>query len=217
MSTESGPVRPAAEPVLDRRSQGRERRRNDVFEAAVTLFMDQGFENTTMDDIADRADVARATVFNHFPRKTAILEEWSARRRQRALAAADAERREDHPAPEVVERYMRELARLSDETRAETVALMGAAVRSTNVLAGPPLAEALGAILTAGQRDGEVRADVDTGLAGLLLTAGYFAILTSWIATEPAPFRLETELVSMARIVLGGVLPGGTGRTPAGG
>jgi AcrR family transcriptional regulator len=207
MPTEPVPASPAGDPAPDRRSQGRERRRNDVFSAAVSLFTEQGFENTTMDQIAERADVARATVFNHFPRKTAFLDEWSARRRQRALAAADAGRRDDHSTAELVERYMRELARLSDETRAETVALMGAAVHSTNVLAGPPLAQALGAMLAAGQRDGDVRADADAELAGLLLTAGYFAILASWITTEPAPFPLERQLVRMASIVLAGVQP----------
>jgi AcrR family transcriptional regulator len=40
-----------------------------------------------MDDIAERADVARATVFNHFPRKAAFIDEWTARRQERAAVA----------------------------------------------------------------------------------------------------------------------------------
>jgi len=199
-------------PSADRRTRGRERRRKQVYEAAVELFIDKGFDNTTMDDIADRADVARATVFNHFPRKTAILDEWSARRRHRALDAIHAEHLEDHSVREVLERYMVELANVSTQTRAETVALMGAAVHSTNVLAHPALADELGAILARAQTDGHLRIDVDAHLAGLLLAAGYFATLTAWIDAEPAPFALRQKLLSAMNLILDGVLP--TGRRP---
>lgn len=195
----------------DRRTRGRERRRNRVYEAAVTLFIDKGFDNTTMDDIAERADVARATVFNHFTRKTAILDEWSARRRQRALDAIYSEHLEDHSVREVLERYMVELAKISTQTRAETVALMGAAVHSTNVLAHPPLADELGSILARAQANGHPPADVDTQLAGLLLAAGYFATLSAWIDAEPAPFALHRQLLSMLNLILSGVLS--TGRS----
>ena len=58
-----------------------------MYAAAISLFVEKGFDNTTMDDIAERADVARATVFNHFPRKAAFIDEWTARRRERAAVA----------------------------------------------------------------------------------------------------------------------------------
>jgi AcrR family transcriptional regulator len=59
----------------DRRARRRAEGRPRVFQAAVELFVERGFDATTMDDIADRADVARATVFNYFQRKTAFLDE----------------------------------------------------------------------------------------------------------------------------------------------
>lgn len=40
----------------------------------MALFVEKGFDSTTMEDIAELADVARATVFNHFPRKSAFLD-----------------------------------------------------------------------------------------------------------------------------------------------
>ena len=184
----------------DRRARRRAEGRQRVFRAAVELFVERGFDATTMDDIADRADVARATVFNYFQRKTAFLDEWSAGRRQLALAAVRAEHLDDHPLPEILNRYMVELARLSTRTRAETVALLGAALHSTNVLGNPQLAVELATFIARARDAGEVRADVDPDLAGLLVATGYFAILTEWISAEP-PFDLESRLRQMVSIL----------------
>ena len=188
----------------DRRARRRAEGRQRVFQAAVELFVERGFDATTMEDIADRADVARATVFNYFQRKTAFLDEWSAGRRQQALAAVRSEQLDDHPLPEILNRYMVELARLSTRTRSETVALMGAAVHSINVLGNPQLAVELATFVTRARDDGQVRADADPDLAGLLVATGYFAVLTEWISAEP-PFDLESRLLQMVSILCRGL------------
>ena len=196
----------AAGPAADWRARRRAEGRRRVFRAAVELFVEQGFEATTMEDIAERADVARATVFNYFQRKTAFLDEWSAARRRAAMAAIRAEHLDDHPLPEILNRYMVELARMSIRTRPETVALMGAAVNSTNVLDDPPLGQELAMFVARARGRGEVRAGVDPGLAGLLVATGYFAILTEWISAEPAPFDLTARLLQMVSILCGGLV-----------
>jgi AcrR family transcriptional regulator len=40
---------------------------------ATRLFVERGFENVSVDDIAREADVARKTVFNYFPRKEDLV------------------------------------------------------------------------------------------------------------------------------------------------
>ena len=59
----------------------RERRKREVheriFNVARELFSTQGFADTTVDEIADRADVAPATFFNHFQSKSALLEKMT--------------------------------------------------------------------------------------------------------------------------------------------
>ncbi|BDZ46559.1 TetR family transcriptional regulator [Naasia aerilata] len=54
---------------------GRPRRssRETLQDAATELFLEQGYEQTTVDDIARRAGVARATFFNYFPAKGDLL------------------------------------------------------------------------------------------------------------------------------------------------
>ena len=53
----------------DRRSRKRLATRRAISQVADRLFLERGFENVTVDEIAAAADVGRMTVFNHFPRK----------------------------------------------------------------------------------------------------------------------------------------------------
>jgi AcrR family transcriptional regulator len=53
----------------DRRSRKRLATRQSISDAATLLFMERGFDQVTVDEIAEAADVGRMTVFNHFPRK----------------------------------------------------------------------------------------------------------------------------------------------------
>ena len=50
--------------------------RDRIIAVAGELFNQQGFENTTMDQIAAKAVVARKTLYNYFPFKEAIADEY---------------------------------------------------------------------------------------------------------------------------------------------
>jgi TetR/AcrR family transcriptional regulator, cholesterol catabolism regulator len=65
----------ASEAIKESRNDRRRREtRRKVLLAAVELFTERGFDAVTIDEIADRADVARGTVFNHFPTKENLCE-----------------------------------------------------------------------------------------------------------------------------------------------
>ena len=53
----------------DRQSRKRLATRQGISNAATSLFLERGFDDVTVDEIAEAADVGRMTVFNHFPRK----------------------------------------------------------------------------------------------------------------------------------------------------
>jgi AcrR family transcriptional regulator len=57
-----------SEPV-DRRTRKRLATRQAISDVATQLFHERGFDQVTVDEIAEAADVGRMTVFNHFPRK----------------------------------------------------------------------------------------------------------------------------------------------------
>ena len=81
----------------DRRHRRTMRTRAAIEKAALRLFAEQGFANTTVEQIAEAADIAPRTFFRHFPSKEAVLygdsEEAMAQFRQR-LAARPAD---EHP------------------------------------------------------------------------------------------------------------------------
>ncbi|MEU6081997.1 helix-turn-helix domain-containing protein [Streptomyces sp. NPDC047108] len=53
----------------------RQATRTKLYEAAVTLIAEKGFSATTVDEIADRAGVAKGTVYYNFASKTELFEE----------------------------------------------------------------------------------------------------------------------------------------------
>jgi AcrR family transcriptional regulator len=191
----------------------RERKRKNVgdrlYEAALALFVDKGFDATTMDEIAERADVARATVFNHYPQKAAFLEEWGRRRRARVAEILVGEHVQDLPGPEQLRHYLREMAELNTGARRETAALMDASLRFGSPLRGPALEVELTDVIRRGQDRGELCPDADPALAGQVLAAGYFATVLRWAGDEH-PFDLTRRLEDLANLVLGGLLPRGT-------
>jgi AcrR family transcriptional regulator len=61
--------------AMDSTSTRRRATRAKLYEAAVTLMAEQGFSATTVDAIAERAGVAKGTVYYNFRSKTELFEE----------------------------------------------------------------------------------------------------------------------------------------------
>ncbi|MDQ0954753.1 AcrR family transcriptional regulator [Streptomyces phaeochromogenes] len=200
-------VVPAAPPV-GRRERKRQQARDQLYAAALHLFVTQGYEATTMDQIAETADVARATVFNYFSQKVGFLEEWGVRRRARVNEILGSQRAEDLPVGDRLRRYLKEMADLNVASRAETTVLMDASARYGSLLQDPSLEIELARIVEQGQQRREIRADVGCDQAGQLLAACYFTTILRWIREEPAPFDLHERLTGALDIILPGLLVG---------
>jgi AcrR family transcriptional regulator len=183
------------------RARRRGQRRDRVFDAAVALFVEQGYEATTMDDIASRADVARTSVFNYFARKSAFLDEWSARRRARAFHALPRTATSGSLRDEL-SAIMQELAAISGGSRRETTALIGAAVVALDLLDDHPLSHEFTSVLD--RRRAELRPGMEPTLVGMTMATGYFAILRAWIGPGRPPFDLRERLVDLVDLLLDG-------------
>lgn len=57
---------------LSRKEEERIRRRNHILDAAEQIISDVGFESTTIDQIAERAEVGKGTLYLHFKSKSSI-------------------------------------------------------------------------------------------------------------------------------------------------
>jgi AcrR family transcriptional regulator len=58
---------------LSRRERKKEETKEWIFRAAFTLFKQRGVDETTIDEICAKADVAKGTFFNYFPHKQAVF------------------------------------------------------------------------------------------------------------------------------------------------
>ncbi len=58
-------------PKFRRRAEARP---NEVLDAALTLFTEQGYSKTTVEQVARRAGLSKGAVYLYFPSKQAILE-----------------------------------------------------------------------------------------------------------------------------------------------
>src|SRR5713101_1482110 len=63
----------APAPFSDRRQRRSADIRERLFRAALKLFSEKGFAETTVEDITNAADVGKGTFFNYFPSKDHIL------------------------------------------------------------------------------------------------------------------------------------------------
>jgi AcrR family transcriptional regulator len=59
--------------ITGRRERKKQEARQRLYKAAIHLFKTQGYESTTVQQISDLADTAKATFFNYFPTKEHIL------------------------------------------------------------------------------------------------------------------------------------------------
>src|SRR3977135_2868982 len=85
-------------------SDRRQRRRADIrerlFLAALDLFAQKGFAETTVEDITEAADVGKGTFFNYFPSKDHILLAFGEMQLIKLEPAINMARRTGEPMPD---------------------------------------------------------------------------------------------------------------------
>jgi AcrR family transcriptional regulator len=60
--------------IQDRKERERKRRQEQILNAAIELIEDRGFEATTMDDIAERAELSKGTLYLYFDNKVSLFQ-----------------------------------------------------------------------------------------------------------------------------------------------
>jgi AcrR family transcriptional regulator len=103
------------------RERKKARTREALQEAAMGLFTRQGFDRTTVEEIADACEVSPRTFFRYFPTKEDVLFADADTRRD-CLLAVLAEQPADMPTFAVLEAAMRALAANYRDDRAALVA-----------------------------------------------------------------------------------------------
>jgi len=175
--------------------------RERLLSAALELFAANGFADTTIDQIAERADVARQTVLNHFPHKTDFARAWGQGRRDE-LAAIGEGVAPDESARAVVLRYFSVLAEMNERERDLTRAMLQSLAPTEIFLY---IRAVPAAAIQRGQEQGEFRSAADPGAAAEVLTSVYFGTVSRWLIDGPPPFDLARALAERVGLVLVGL------------
>jgi AcrR family transcriptional regulator len=197
-----------------RRERKKREARRRIYDAAFALFLEKGFDATTVEEIAARADVAKGTVFNYFPRKTSLLA---------ALAADWTMRIEEELGPvaswtgstrEKLTRVFRFLADLGaqnpDLARLaffESLRYMHAMVEHHRAEEEPVqhFQAMTRALIRQGQEQGEIRADIRPEDAAALLESAFHRTLARWLAAGGSRAKLHRTFEAKLDIVFAGI------------
>lgn len=165
-----------------RRERKKEATKQRIFEAALALFHQKGFDSTTIDDISERADVAKGTFFNYFPRKESVVEFLADEWMRRAEAAATQPGR---PALERIRELYQVLARAHESQPGLSRAIMHAAVeRMCCPLPGGTFQrfeELVTRVLREGQQSGELRVDQPPDVLHGVLMSCFVGSVMWWL------------------------------------
>ena len=86
MSRYDGAMSSTAEPI-GRRERKKAATRKNISDVATMLFLERGFDNVSIREVADAADVSPTTVFAHFSQKEALVFDEDDEQRDRLVAA----------------------------------------------------------------------------------------------------------------------------------
>jgi AcrR family transcriptional regulator len=187
----------------------RERRRREVHErivgAAIALFERKGFAGTTALEIADTADIAEKTFYNHFPTKQHLIQELAESSVEgTAKLLDDALRHPGSTADRLRYFFERSADSALEGSRELTREVLLELVRVTQVDgAGPErnrhLHEAFARMLAEGRARGDVAPDRDLAFLSELVLAAWLGIVINWVTLPDYPIR--ERLASLADLI----------------
>ena len=185
----------------DRRQRRSLQIRQRLFRAALDLFAQHGFADTTVEDITNAADVGKGTFFNYFPSKDHILLAFAEMQLAKLQAIIENLRSTHEPVPQ----FLRTLAvRMTEEPgRNPSIvrAMLLANLSSTPVREGMRINQARGhKLLTEfvqiGQERGELRNDLPAGDIAHVFRQTVFGTLLVWslYGDDSLATRIRTAL-----------------------
>jgi AcrR family transcriptional regulator len=172
--------------------------RERLFRAALNLFAQKGFAETTVEDITEAADLGKGTFFNYFPSKDHILLAFGEMQLGKLEVAIEAARRTNEPMPE----FLRSLGvRMTQEpTRNPEIirALLQAYLSTTPVReAMLDLQKRVHALHTQmiqlGQERGEIRSDLPAAEIAYVFRQTIFGTLLIWSLYGDATLHARIE------------------------
>ena len=199
----------AAEPSPDAPLSRRERRklelRERVIEVAKALFTEQGFQETRVAEICERADIAQKTFFNHFPTKLHLLRELAHAGIAQLLVEIEGICKADLSTRDrvfqlfdTVAEHMEAAGPRNRELVTETVHAISAEPDHRSDQARQ-LSSGFEVIVEAGVAQGDVTRRHDVATLAELLLGAYYVLIFNYANLDDFPIRKRAQ--AAARVV----------------
>ena len=189
----------------------KEETKKKIITVAMTLFKEQGFNVTTMEQIAQEVDIAKGTLYNYFPVKEAILSEYI----QRAFKEKNSARiMRLRKMPDTRSRMILILSELIEGVQGQKEIFEKYLVyqlqkivslhKDEHVKSGIRLLAT--EIIELGQKSGEVRNDIPLDIL-IDLFEFVFIEVAKLFYTEPEKFKPRESIEQCVNLFMNGVRP----------
>lgn len=195
----------------NRTERKKEATKQKIHAVAVALFKKQGFESTTMEQIAENADIAKGTLYNYFPSKEAILSDF--------VRQSFSDRQEDRieylrKLPDTRSRLTLILSELMKRVQAQSDIFeiyLAYRIRTVVSLRPPEEADARSGvdrlaleIIELGQRSGEIRTDLPIGMLADLFEFVFVEVAKPFYVS-PTTFNADESIAHGVELFFNGV------------
>src|SRR5271165_1974970 len=209
-------------PTLSTQSSRRERRsaelRERLVRAALQLFAQKGYTETTVEDITNAADVGKGTFFNYFPSKEHILAAFGNMQIAKVQAAAD----EAQTTPLPIRMFLHNLALevISEPARNPTVVrailqanLSSEPVRQVMREVHTKATALLARIVEVGQERGEIRREFAAADIAQMIRQSLLGAMLIWSLYGDG--SLEDRIEKVQKILWDGLAAQGDFSAPS--
>jgi AcrR family transcriptional regulator len=200
-------------PPGNRRERKKQDTRQKIVKIAMYFFRKQGFDSTTMEQIADEVDISKATLYNYFPVKESIISEyWQGNVKEFKFQILEMIQLLPDTKSRVQKTFTKAASELFKSKEDIYKIYLSYWLRNLN---NPSLDERLQSgfediftmIIKLGQHSGDIRKDVSVELLVKYLEVLFLTVCINWLS-DPKLFPLEATLTQTVSLFIEGT---GTG------
>ena len=205
------PARPGTpDPTPNRTLRRKLEVRARILEAAREIFERESIHETPVEEICERADVARRTFFNHFPSKQELVRELAGYALEGLLGEIESARKEGRTTGERLARFFEGVADQVDEAGPMHRELLTELVNAVHASPAKSdharkLHDAFEGIVRDGLAAGEVTRRHDAETLTEMILGAYYVLMFSFANLDDFPIRRQAG--SAARFLADALAP----------
>lgn len=196
---------------LPLRERNKQRIIQRIVEAACALFREPGYEQTTMEMIAEKAEVSRGTLFNYFSTKTALLVPFAGELYEQQVQPDVLAYLEAQPATLEVLRFLflnvgERVLTFPGIVQALQHQLHHPQPTMKTIMSGIGFFDTLQKIVLAGQQRGEIRVDLPAEKIAYYISVLYVSLLQE-MSAQGSSTAYPTEVETLLTFLRSALLP----------